>query len=134
MQLGTRQRSSGLRADGATADGHTAVMAYDETLADRIREHLSGQDGLTERKMFGGIGFMIHGHMAVAANSKGGIMVRVDPQGEGHPLLRPMEMRGRTMGGWLTNDPEHDLDDDDLAELVDMGRTYVLTLPPKAGR
>lgn len=106
-------------------------MAYDELLADRVREALAGQEGLTERRMFGGLGFMIHGHMAVAANSVGGLMVRTDPDGEGHPLLRPMEMRGRTMSGWLTTDAGDDLSDEDLAELVEIGRSFVLTLPPK---
>lgn len=106
-------------------------MAYDEVIAARIRDLLTGDDGLTERAMFGGLGFMLHGNMAVAAGSAGNLMVRCDPAGEGHPLLVPMEMRGRELRGWLTNEPGRDLDDEELAEVVDIGRRYVLTLPPR---
>ena len=61
-------------------------MAYDEALADRIRELISGEPLLTEQKMFGGLGFMVGGNMAVAASSKGGILVRVDPE-DGERLI-----------------------------------------------
>ena len=81
------------------------AMAYDEVLAQRIHDLVDGQEGWTSKKMFGGLGFMLDGHMAVAAGSSGALMVRVDPA-EGEQLLdgdavRPMEMRGREMAGWL---------------------------------
>ena len=86
-------------------------MAYDEDLADRIRELLASEKGVTEQKMFGGLGFMIGGNMAVAASGQGGIMVRVDPV-ESERLIastnaEPMEMRGQPMKGWLRVSSEH---------------------------
>ncbi len=110
-------------------------MAYDEELADRIRAMVSGESGLTERKMFGGLGFMLDGHMAVAASSTGGLMVRVDPaDGEGlvdGSTVAPMEMGGRTMAGWLLVEPSTVADDATLRTWVDRGTAYVRTLPPK---
>ena len=80
-------------------------MAYDEVLAQRIHDLLDGEEGLTSKKMFGGLGFMLDGHMAVAAGSSGDLMVRADPaDGEewvDGEAVRPMEMRGRAMPGWL---------------------------------
>ena len=80
-------------------------MAYDEELADRIRELLSDERGVTEQRMFGGLAFLVRGHMAVAASGQGGVLVRVDPE-ESDKLLattgaEAMEMRGRSMRGWL---------------------------------
>ena len=80
-------------------------MAYDEELAQRIRDLVAGEPGLTEKKMFGGLAFLIGGNMAVAASGQGGLMVRVDPE-ESDALVadsnaRPLEMRGRMMNGWL---------------------------------
>lgn len=110
-------------------------MAYDEVLAQRIHDLLDGEDGLTSQKMFGGLGFMIEGHMAVAAGSTGSLMVRVDPahgddwvDGE---AVNPMEMRGRAMSGWLLVAPEALADDDQLQLWVDRGVAHVRTLPPK---
>lgn len=110
-------------------------MAYDEALADRIRELLEGAPLLTERKMFGGLGFILGGNMAVAASSQGGILVRVDPE-EGERLLattaaRPMEMRGRAMSGWLRVDAEEVATDAALEEWVRRGASYAGSLPPK---
>ncbi|HWJ82774.1 MAG TPA: TfoX/Sxy family protein [Nocardioides sp.] len=110
-------------------------MAYDEALADRIRDLLGDQPGLSEKKMFGGLGFMVAGNMAVAASSHGGILVRVDPA-EGDELVAttpaaPMEMRGRAMSGWLRVAGEHVASDADLAEWVRRGTTYAGSLPPK---
>jgi hypothetical protein len=80
-------------------------MAYDEDLADRIRELVGSEANLTEKKMFGGLAFLIGGNMAVAASSQGGVLVRVDPaQSEtlvATTTARPMEMGGRSMQGWL---------------------------------
>ena len=110
-------------------------MAYDEALAQRIHDLLDGEPGLTSRKMFGGLGFMLDGHMAVAAASAGSLMVRADPadaqdwvDGE---AVNPMEMRGRAMSGWLLVAPEALADDDQLRLWVDRGVAYVRTLPPK---
>ena len=80
-------------------------MAYDEDLADRIRQLISGEPGVTEQKMFGGLAFLVGGNMAVAASGEGGIMVRVDPA-ESDALVAstkgsPAVMRGRPMAGWL---------------------------------
>jgi TfoX/Sxy family transcriptional regulator of competence genes len=110
-------------------------MAYDEVLAQRIRDLLDGEAGLTSKKMFGGLGFMLDGHMAVAASSSGDLMVRADPaQGEAWvdgETVRPMEMRGRAMHGWLFVDAATVAADDQLQVWVDRGVGYVRTLPPK---
>ena len=84
-------------------------MAYDEELADRIRELLGDEDELTEKKMFGGLAFLIRGNMAVAASGQGGVVVRIDPA-QSETLVvttnaRLMEMRGRQMQGWVRIDP-----------------------------
>src|SRR5213596_1159376 len=89
---------------------HDSAMAYDEELADRLRELMAGEAGLTEQKMFGGLAFLIGGNMAVAASGQGGLLVRVDPE-ESDALVRksaarPMVMRGRQMAGWLRVDTE----------------------------
>ena len=110
-------------------------MAYDEVLAQRIRDVVDGEDGWTSKKMFGGLGFMLDGHMAVAAGSSGVLMVRVDPA-EGEQLLdgdavRPMEMRGREMTGWLLVSQDALAADDELERWVERGATFVRTLPPK---
>lgn len=110
-------------------------MAYDEALADRLRDLLVDEPGVSEKKMFGGLGFMVDGHMAVAAMGKGGLMVRPDPESEQRLLERegvgPMEMRGRPMTGWLLVPAPFDLDDEVLAEMVEISVAHVRTLPPK---
>jgi TfoX/Sxy family transcriptional regulator of competence genes len=110
-------------------------MAYDEELAERVREVLQDERGLTEKKMFGGLAFLLDGRMAVGATSQGGLMVRVDPdRGETlvrEPHVEPFEMRGRWMTGWLRVDPEAVESDDDLRRWVDHGVTFARTLPPK---
>jgi TfoX/Sxy family transcriptional regulator of competence genes len=110
-------------------------MAYDEELAERIRELVQGQPGLTEQKMFGGLAFLIGGNMAVAASGQGGILVRVDPA-ESDELAsktsaREMEMRGRTMQGWLRVDAQDVGTRDELAAWVDRGTAYAGSLPAK---
>lgn len=121
----------------ATVGGasYAAPMPYDEALADRIRGLLEGEPLLTERKMFGGLGFMVGGNMAVAASSQGGILVRVDPD-EGERLMattaaHPMEMRGREMSGWLRVDATDLATDDALDEWVRRGASYAGSLPAK---
>ena len=110
-------------------------MAYDEDLADRIRELVAGERGVTEKKMFGGLAFLIGGNMAVAASGQGGLMVRVDPE-EGDKLVaktaaRPMEMRGRSMTGWLRVDSDDVRLKRQLAKWVTLGVTYARSLPRK---
>ena len=79
-------------------------MAYDEELAERIRERLAGEEGIVEKRMFGGLAFLIDGNMSVAASGQGGLMVRVDPDETdallAKPHAAPMVMRGRSMQGW----------------------------------
>jgi TfoX/Sxy family transcriptional regulator of competence genes len=110
-------------------------MAYDEELADRIRELIAGEADLTEQKMFGGLAFLIGGNMAVAASGQSGLLVRVDPA-ESDSLVaatkaRPMEMRGRAMQGWLRVDPEDLRTERQLAKWVELGTTYARSLPAK---
>jgi TfoX/Sxy family transcriptional regulator of competence genes len=110
-------------------------MAYDEELADRIRAQLGARVDLTEKRMFGGLGFMIGGNMAIAASGQGGILVRVDPAESAELVAttpaEPMEMRGRQMAGWLRVDTADVADDAALAEWVERGATYAGSLPPK---
>ncbi|MDQ6527112.1 TfoX/Sxy family protein [Nocardioides sp. LHD-245] len=116
-------------------------MAYDDELAGRLRDLLAEEPAaagleLTEKKMFGGLGFMVGGHMAVAASGQGGLMVRVDPA-EGAELVAttpayPMEMRGRTMSGWLRVDLADLATDEALGTWVRRGASYVAGLPPKS--
>jgi TfoX/Sxy family transcriptional regulator of competence genes len=110
-------------------------VAYDEDLAGRIRTLLGDRPGVTEKKMFGGLGFMIGGNMAVAASGQGGVLVRVDPD-ESDKLVAstpatPMEMRGRPIAGWLRVDTADVATDADLAAWVDRGTAYAASLPPK---
>jgi TfoX/Sxy family transcriptional regulator of competence genes len=110
-------------------------MAYDEALADRIRELVGGESGLTERKMFGGLAFLIGGNMAVAASGQGGVLVRVNPA-ESDALVATtnaqlMEMRGRQMPGWLRVGPEELRTKRQLARWVELGTTYARSLPAK---
>jgi TfoX/Sxy family transcriptional regulator of competence genes len=109
-------------------------MAYDEDLAGRIRELLTGED-VTEQKMFGGLAFMLGGNMAVAASGQGGVLVRVDPD-ESDRLVettnaRPMEMRGREMRGWLRVSAEDVSTKRRLSRWVRLGTTYARSLDAK---
>lgn len=110
-------------------------MAYDEHLAARIRALLEGDAGLTEKKMFGGLAFLIGGNMAVAASGGGGLLVRADPAASDDLLtskgVRPMEMRGRQMRGWLRVDDEAVRTERQLKKWVQVGAGYARTLPPK---
>ena len=110
-------------------------MPYDEQLADRIRELLAGEPNLTEKKMFGGVCFMVGGNMAVGASSHGGILVRCDPEQSDELVSSteayPMEMRGRSMAGWLRVNAEHVQDDAELVKWVEIGKSYARSLPPK---
>jgi TfoX/Sxy family transcriptional regulator of competence genes len=109
-------------------------MAYDEELAERIRGLLPGIP-VTEQKMFGGLAFLVGGHMAVAASGKGGLMLRCDPADSerlvGEPGASRMEMRGRQVDGWLRVSAEVVADDHDLERWVAVGTAYAASLPPK---
>jgi TfoX/Sxy family transcriptional regulator of competence genes len=110
-------------------------VAYDSDLADRVRELVGRERGLTEKKMFGGLAFLIGGNMAVAASGQGGILVRIDPNASDRLIARtkarPMVMRGREMSGWLRVDAEHVRTKRQLAKWVEMGVTYARSLPKK---
>ena len=110
-------------------------MAYDEDLAHRIRELMAGEAGVTEKKMFGGLAFLIAGNMAVAASGQGGLLVRVDPDETeallGKPDAGPMVMRGREMQGWLRVGDEGVRTKRQLEPWVKRGVTYARSLPPK---
>ena len=110
-------------------------MAYDEQLAERIRGVLRGRDGITERKMFGGIAFMIGGNMAVAASGQGGLLLRVDPARTESlvdpPAVDRFEMRGRQMDGWLRVDASAVESDAELRRWVAHGVGYARSLAPK---
>ena len=110
-------------------------MAYDEHLAARIRTLLEGQADLTEKKMFGGLAFLIGGNMAVAASGQGGVLVRVDPDASDELVATTpasfMEMRGRSMRGWLRVDADDVSIDKELAAWVERGTAYARLLPAK---
>jgi TfoX/Sxy family transcriptional regulator of competence genes len=110
-------------------------MAYDEDLANRIRELIAMETGLTEQKMFGGLAFLIDGNMSVGVSGQGGLMVRVDPAETDalaeKPYARPFERRGRAMQGWLRVDAEGVGTKRQLEPWVRRGVAYARTLPPK---
>lgn len=113
--------------------GILADMAYDEGLAERIRHVLEGEPGVTEKKMFGGLAFLVDGNMAVAAGSDGALMFRRDPARD-DPVsehIRPQVMGERVMSGWLHVDAEGVASDRDLREIVGRGLRRARTLPPK---
>jgi TfoX/Sxy family transcriptional regulator of competence genes len=110
-------------------------MAYDEDLANRIRELVSAQEGVSEQRMFGGLAFLVAGNMAVSASGQGGLMLRVDPAetdallAKSHALA--FEMRGRTMQGWLRVDAEGVRTKSQLERWVSRGVAYARSLPSK---
>jgi TfoX/Sxy family transcriptional regulator of competence genes len=110
-------------------------MAYDEDLANRIRELVLMEDGVTEQKMFGGLAFLIGGNMSVSASGQGGLLLRVDPA-ETDGLLaeqhaRPFEMRGRVMQGWLRVEDDGLRTKRQLERWVARGVAYARSLPAK---
>ena len=109
-------------------------MAYDEDLAERIRAQLSERDDVTEKKMFGGLAFLVGGNMAVAASGQGGLMVRCDPVATADHVVDgadPMIMRGKPMNGWLRVSDQRVSDDNALAHWVRVGTTTAGNLPAK---
>jgi TfoX/Sxy family transcriptional regulator of competence genes len=110
-------------------------MAYDESLAARIREHVAGEP-VVEKKMFGGLAFLLNGHMSVSASRQGGLLVRVDPADSDALLAEPgvtlMQMDNRPpMDGWLRVAPETVADEASLERWVERGLAHARSLPPK---
>jgi TfoX N-terminal domain len=110
-------------------------MAYEEDLAHRVRELIGDERGVSEMRMFGGLAFLLDGNMAVAVSSKGGLMLRLDPERLdellGRANTRPMIMRGRPAKGWLRVDPDGVKTKRQLQGWVRHGVTFARTLPPK---
>lgn len=110
-------------------------MAYDEELAGRVREVLTESTTVTERKMFGGLAFLVGGNMAVAAVSEGGLMVRVDPAASERLVASTdaevMVMRGRPMSGWLLVPATGVRTEQDIRAWVEVGADRAASLPPK---
>ncbi len=110
-------------------------MAYDVELADRLRTVLAGEPGVTEKRMFGGLAFLVDGHLAVGAGSEGALMLRVDPAeadrllGEAH--VAALEMRGRPVAGWLLVGADATRDDDALRRWAARGVARARTLPSR---
>lgn len=113
-------------------------MAYDEDLAHRLRELLADKEGVTEKQMFGGLAFLVDGHMSVSASRNGGILVRIEPAETDAALARPnvsrMRMGGRTMDGWVTVAPEGVKTKRQLAAWVNRSVRFARNLPPKQAR
>jgi hypothetical protein len=110
-------------------------MAYDEDLANLIRELLADEPGVVEKKMFGGLAFLIGGNMSVAASGQGGLMLRCDPADteslRAKPHAGPMEMRGRVMDGWLRVAADGVQTKTQLKPWVQVGVSYARSLPSK---
>ena len=110
-------------------------MAYDEELANRVRELVQDEEAITEMRMFGGLAFLVNGNMAVSASSQGGLLLRVDPADTdamlSDPDVRPFVMRGREMDGWLRIDPNGLTTNRQLQRWVTAGVAYARSLPPK---
>ena len=114
---------------------YDGAVAYDEELAQRIRELVGDEPALTEQKMFGGLAFLIGGNMAIAASGQGGILVRADPEQSDELVdatrATVMEMRGREMRGWLRVAAEDVSSHDELVKWVELGTSYARSLPAK---
>jgi TfoX/Sxy family transcriptional regulator of competence genes len=110
-------------------------VAYDEHLANRIRELLADEAGVTERKMFGGLAFLVGGHMSVSASGRGGVLLHVHPADAeellAKPHAQPFEMRGRVMEGWVRIEDEGLKTKRQLKRWVQRGVAHARTLPPK---
>jgi hypothetical protein len=113
-------------------------VAYDEDLVNRIRELVLAQEGISEQRMFGGLAFLINGHMSVTVSGKGGLLLRVPPE-RTDELVRgehahPFQMRGRVMDGWLRVEAEGVRTKRQLERWVKIGVAHARALPAKPGR
>lgn len=110
-------------------------MAYDEDLADRIRVLIGAEPGLSEKRMFGGLAFLVNGNMSVSASGKGGLLMRADPSRSDEYVAEPgvarAVMQGREMDGWLRVDADVVTDENALGRWVEVGVAYARSLPPK---
>jgi TfoX/Sxy family transcriptional regulator of competence genes len=111
------------------------AVAYDEDLANRIRELIMGEDGVSEKTMFGGLAFLINGNMSVAASGQGGVLVRIEPSETDALAAKPHAsvavMRGREMQGWLRVAEEGIRTKRQLAPWVARSVSFARSLPPK---
>jgi TfoX/Sxy family transcriptional regulator of competence genes len=110
-------------------------VAYDEALADRVRDLISARDGISEKKMFGSLCFLVGGNLAVCARKEGELLVRLDPEdaalAAAEDGVRIAEMGKRVMKGWVFVSPERLTDDTGLGEWVDAGAEFAAALPAK---
>jgi TfoX/Sxy family transcriptional regulator of competence genes len=110
-------------------------MAFDDVLAHRLREALRSEDGVVEKRMFGGVAFLVHGNMSVSASGQGGMLVRVDPSTTkeltADPNVHVAVMRGREMPGWLRVDDAGLESAAQLRAWIRRGVAYARSLPPK---
>jgi hypothetical protein len=109
-------------------------MAYDGGLATRVREVLGERPGLAEKRMFGGLAFLVQGNMACGVRGEDLIVRLAADAAEtamGEPGVRPFDLTGRPMKGWLLVDADGHAEDDDLHRWVDSGVAYAASLPPK---
>ena len=113
----------------------TAGMAYDVDLADQVRARLSSEPDVTERRMFGGLAFLVAGHLAVSASGRGGLLVRADPANcdvlLADPRVAPFVMHGRPMRGWLHVDVDGSVPEQDLHGWLEHGVGFARSLPPR---
>jgi TfoX/Sxy family transcriptional regulator of competence genes len=132
---GPGSASAGARRPAAAQRCDTVVVVYDEDLAHRIRDVVQDEPGLTERRMFGGLAFLINGNMAVSASGRGGILLRVDPADTPTLVRRPeasrFRMRGREMDGWLHIDATGLATQRQLRSWVSRGVSYARSLPAR---
>jgi hypothetical protein len=113
-------------------------MAYDASTAERVRKVLSGRRDVIEKKLMGGLSFMVKGAMCCSISGKGGILVRVGPAAHermlGEPHVRPVEMAGRTVAGFVRVDPDGYRTDAALKKWIQRGLDFVVTLPASPSR
>lgn len=110
-------------------------MAYDDATAARIRKLLTGQRDVVEKKLMGGLSFMIAGNMACSVSGRGGMLIRVGPNGMDaalkEPYTEPAAMGGKTMSGFISVQPQGYRTDAALKAWVERGVAFAATLPPK---
>ena len=110
-------------------------MAFDDVLAERVRDVLAPEGGVTEKRMFGGLAFLLDGNMAVGVSGRGGLMVRVEPDRTEHLVATTtataMEMRDRPVSGWVLVPPEDVAEEAELERWVAVGVARAGALPPK---